>query len=328
MALLAEPAWNLQRIVDLRSLRLFLAVAETGNMTQTATQLGLTQSAVSQSLRQLEQILRVELLDRGRRPLQLTLEGQALVESARWMVREAVQLPERMQGISGKKLPRIRIGLVDSFAATTGPQLIRRLLREAVQISVWTGLSPAQGEALQQRSRDMIITSDPLDEVDGLQRYPIFREPFILLLSAVDSERLKKLDLSELAASVQLIRYSARSHIGGQIDRHLRRMSLEVPRTLEIDTSDTLAAMVAGGIGWAITTPTCLLQGRGNAANLRAVKLPGPSLTRQLVLLARAGEYGDLPGQFRDIAQEIFRNTIIGEIKTLIPWLDYEFITP
>ncbi|XUJ34181.1 LysR substrate-binding domain-containing protein [Bradyrhizobium japonicum] len=64
--------------------------------------------------------------------------------------------------------------------------------------------------------------------------------------------------------------------VGAQVERHLSRLGIRPPRAFEFDTSDSLVAMVATGMGVAITTPLCLLQGLAHAAQVSALPLPGP----------------------------------------------------
>jgi DNA-binding transcriptional LysR family regulator len=295
-------------------------------MTGAAQNLGLTQSAVSQSLRQLETALKVSLFDRDQRPLQLTTAGNLLRERAGRLLEQAYQLPSLVQEIGSAVLPEIRIGLVDSFAATVGPHLIRELLNSAVHLSVYGGLSPSHGEALQKRAVDLIVSTNPLNDVDGLERHTILREPFILLTPVGIAQETKRLSLDEMAARYPLIRYSARSTQGAQVDRHLRSLRVQAPRTVEIDTSDTLVAMVAAGCGWAITSPLCYLQGRAHALATVPAPLPGPSFSRSIMLIAHAGEYTELPRKVSQQAQRILNTVVLPEIRRLGAWLTDKMI--
>ena len=313
-------------LVDLRLLRVFLAVSESGSMTGAAQQLGLTQSAVSQSLRQLEGEFKVSLFARDRRPLQLTAAGNALRERATRLVDDASQLPSLLQEIGCTRLPVIRIGLVDSFAATVGPHLIRGLLKSTLQLSVYSGLSHTHGEALQRRKVDLVVTSDSLDDVEGLERHLILQEPFVLVMTADMVKEAAGFSLDQIAACYPLVRYSARSHLGAQVERHLRRLDIQAPKTVEIDTSDTLVAMVAAGCGWAITTPLCYLQGRAHAAKAVPIRLPGPCFNRSLVLIARAGEYAELPHKVAQQAHRILNEEVIPEMRRMVPWMGSEFL--
>jgi DNA-binding transcriptional LysR family regulator len=308
---------------ELRSLKVFLAVADGGSMTLAARRLGATQPAVSQIIRQLEERFGVALIDRAGRPLRLTSAGVLLRNRAARLVEDAAQLGPLLRGQADAKMLEIRMGLVDSFATTAGPQLVRRLIDEAARVLIWTGLSPSLGSGFVNRSLDLVVTTDAMEDVDGVERHPLMTEPFVLLLPRSAAPALRNAPLDRLARDMPLVRYSARSHIGTQIERHLRRVRGDAPRHLEIDTSDTLVAMVGAGLGWAITTPLCLLQGRAHAAGVRALPLPGPGFARQLTLVSRSGLSPDLPPRVAELARLVL-TACLPDIRKLAPWLDGE----
>ena len=65
--------------------------------------------------------------------------------------------------------------------------------------------------------------------------------------------------LRMLADTQPFIRFSRTSTLGIRVESILRYNGLDLPRKLEVDHADTLTLLVAQGLGWAITTPTCLL---------------------------------------------------------------------
>lgn len=304
--------------VELWALRIFLEVATTRSMTIAATRLGMTQSAVSQAVRKLAADLGVELVERGRRPVTLTAAGAMLERRAEPLVREAALLPHALLEARSLPAPRLRLGFVDTFASTAGPELVRRLTGGATQVVVWSGLAPSLGAALIGREVDAIVTSDTLDDVDGLDRFPLWKEPFMLLLP--DVLRPASSCLKALAASLPMIRYSARSHTGLQIDRHLRRLGVAAERRIEVDGSDALVAMVAAGIGWAITTPLCLLQGVAHAPGTHMVALPAPRFNRTLSLVCRRDDPAHL-ATTATMAADALRQVCLPRLRALAPWL-------
>lgn len=305
--------------VDLHALRVFLAVATCGNMTQAARGLGMTQSAVSQIIGGLEAGLGACLIDRGHRPLTLTAAGNALQHKAATLINDAALLPAavRQAGISG--LPEIRLGMVDTFAATAGPGVIQVLMASAHRLSVWSGLAPQLGQALLTRQVDLIVSSDAMDDVDGLERLPLWREPFVLIVPASYPNDSQAFSLESLAAAAPLIRFSARSDTGAQIERHLRRSRVIADRRLEIDSSDAVVAMVAAGIGWSMLTPLCLLQAQASARGIRVLPLPSPRATRTLMLLRRTGEFPELAPHAAAVACDVMRSNCLVRIKQAWP---------
>lgn len=311
-------------IVDLVALKVFLKVGTTGNMTAAAQALGMTQSGVSQVIQQLESELGVILLDRTRRPLRLTAAGSILARRAERLVEEADHLPAAVREAS--LVPEIRVGLVDSFAGTVGPHLIRAFMERVSTITLWAGLTPPLSQALLNRQVDVIVASEAMDDVDSVRRDSLVRESFLLAIPK--SYRLGRGDLTleGLTARHPLIRYSARSAIGMQVDRHLRRMGIAAPRRVELDSSDTLFAMVAAGVGWAITTPLCVLHGRPDLSAIRIERLPGPGFTRHLTMISRQGEYEELIDRLAMTARNALREACVPTIRRSIPWIRDEIV--
>jgi DNA-binding transcriptional LysR family regulator len=307
---------------DLRTLEVFLAVGSTGSMTAAARELGMTQPAVSQIIGRLEAELGAALVDRAVRPLRLTPAGEELGNRAGRLLGEAERAQTAVREVADATLPQVRIGMVDSFAATAGAQLIKALRNYARYLSVWSGISPNLGDDLLHRKLDFVVTTDPMENLGGLERHRLLRERYFLVLPERMAAAIPEVRLEDLARNHPFVRYSARSLIGTQIERHLRRLDIEVPQTLEFDGTEAVFAMVSAGIAWAITTPLCLIHGYREGSGLRAVAMPGPSLSRTFYLLGREGEFGALPGRIVGHARDILGDMVERDIRALAPWAE------
>lgn len=288
-------------------------------MSLAAAKLGMTQSAVSQVVRKLEADLGIALVLRGRRPVTLTAAGLMLERRAEPLLRDAAALRQALRDAGGVPAQQVRLGLVDTFASTAGPGLVRELAASATRVVIWSGLAPSLGAALLSRDVDAIVTSDTLDDVDGLVRFPLWKEPFLLLLPQAWRPDAARLSLDALAAALPMVRYSARSHIGLQIERHLRRVGIAVERRIEVDGSDALVAMVAAGVGWAISTPLCFLQGAGHAAGAHAAALPAPGFNRTLSLVCQQDGPASLTARTAEAASRVLRRACLPRLRTLLP---------
>lgn len=309
------------RPIDMQALRVFLATAEDCNMSKAAERLGISQSAVSQSVRMLEESLGTPLLNRSARPLMLTVAGMTLVNRGRTLLDEAMNLRGAVIEASRGIKPNLRVGLIDSFAATCGTPLVRQLLRGAVQLSVRTGLTPNLGEALARRELDLVISSRSLD-LEGIANYLLMSERFFVIAPREAIPACRTLaDLTALARALPIVRFNMQSHLGEQVERALRRVGLNPPRRLEVETADTLTSMVAGGIGWAITTPLCLLQGARSAASVRQHYVAELNAERSLYLHVRKGEYDSLGKEAFDVVGSILGGHVSSELKAINPSL-------
>jgi molybdate transport repressor ModE-like protein len=308
--------------LDVRALRVFEAVAATGSVSAAASNLGVTQSAVSQAISQIEEMLGSKVFDRSRRPIALTPAGIALRRHAQNIVDEMDRLLAVVREADLTSKPEIRVGMIDSYAATVGPSLLKSISGNGNQVLLWAGLAHSQAQALLKRQLDLIITSDPMEDVDKLVRRKLFTENFVAVLPGSMRSHCRDADVSSLLRHLPMIRFGGRSHYGILTERYLRRRGITAARKLEIDADDVVMAMVAADVGWAIASPLVLLQCRGHLPNLHVVPISGPAFTRTIYQISRAGEYEDLTDSFYHTSRHILESAIFPELRSLLPWMD------
>lgn len=311
---------SLIKPLDMQTLQIFVTTAEERNMSNAAKRLGLTQSAVSQSIRQLEDQFGVVLFNRERRPLSLTPAGLALRNRGVMLLDDVSHLKAHVIDASRGIKPDVRVGLVDSFAGTCGPAFINAMLSQSTTLSVRTGLAPYHSEALVGRDLDIVISTDPLADLDRIVRRRLLSEQFLVITPKQHGGTIRTpKDLRELADSLPIIRFNRQSHIGAQIERFLRRVDARIPHRLEVDTADTLTSMVAGDIGWAITTPMCLLQAGECARKVKLNFFNTSNTGRSLYLLARQDEYSHLFDHACTIAHSIVSTSLLQRLAAIDP---------
>lgn len=310
------------RIIDMQALRIFLATAKDQNMSTAAAKIGITQSAVSQAIGQLEEQFGTKLLDRNRRPLMLTSAGHTLYERGEQLVTSALNLRGAVLEAGQGVRPAIRLGLVDSIATTCGPSIVKRMMARVSQLKLHTGLSFDLGESLIDRNLDLAITTEPMLNEYGLVRYRLITEQFVVisppeLTPGSDSAA----DLVTLSRQLPIIRYKGHSHLGRRAETILRRADLKVPHILEVDTADTLTAMVAAGLGWALTTPLCLLQAHEHAKRVKIGFLEPTGESRAIYLVAREAEFQDLLKDTFDISIDVLQTECLAKLPSIHPRL-------
>ena len=295
---------------DLRALEIFLAVCETGSMAQAARHLELTQPAVSLAIAELERKTGASLFDRAVRPLALTLAGGLMRQRASALLADARQIAPLLREAKHGQVPIIRVGLVDSLSRILTVPISTFLAERAGEVSILTGLTAMHASELLTRRMDLFIGVDGLEELPGLERWEILVEPYILLVRKGDANIRTLGDLKKLAKTVPLIRFSARSQTGLDIDRHLRRLNIEAPNTYEYDSPYAVSAMVAAGKGFAISTPLCIAEAKVLSKDVAAVRIPGPRITRKLTIVARHRELGQIPRELADVARKALQDAL------------------
>lgn len=167
----------------LRHLQCFLAIVRQGRLNAAAEALAITQPAVTKTLNELEDILEVVLLERGRKGVALTPHGQAFLPHA------AASLAALEQAVASVVHERImsplRIGVLPTVAAAVlAPAL--RCMRERypeVPTQVSTGINVELLSRLRRRELDIVVgrISDP-QEMAGLSFEYLYAEPLAIVV--------------------------------------------------------------------------------------------------------------------------------------------------
>ncbi len=173
---------------------------------------------------------------------------------------DARQIPPLLREVRKGRLPLIRVGLVDSFAKLLVPALPEYLLGFAEHVSFVSGFTSSHVDDIFRRRLDIFIGIDEFDVLDGLESWPVLDEPYLIITPVGTPPVTAVADLRRLSDSLNFARYHPRRKVGVAIERHLRRIGLDLPRTQEFDTPYGVTASVASGSCWAITTPLCIFE--------------------------------------------------------------------
>jgi DNA-binding transcriptional LysR family regulator len=122
--------------MELRQLEHLVAVVDVGSIGKAAQRLGLTQPALTQSLRRLERGLDLALLERGPRGVAPTEAGRTLAARARVIVLEARRAQAEMDAVSERVRGRLAIGCGPSLAAALVPAAVAQLLARYPRLAV------------------------------------------------------------------------------------------------------------------------------------------------------------------------------------------------
>jgi DNA-binding transcriptional LysR family regulator len=288
----------------LRALEVFVAIAECGSMTKAASLLRITQSAISQQLKQLESELGVALVDRSGRPLLLTPAGLSLRQRAKDMLQEADRIRAELREAASGPLAQLRVAVFSTLAPTLVPAILGEVRDGALRartLAIMRGMTAYSGRELLQREVDVVITSNALYDLEGLERHELIAERFILAVPK--AYEVRETGLRTLAARLPLIRYAPRTEAGRLIEVHLRRQKIRGEIAFSFDSPEDLIAAVGMGHGWAIIAPTHAIHAGESCASVRLLPLPKPGIARSITLVARSGELGDVPRRLAEISR-------------------------
>ncbi|MGX7948855.1 LysR family transcriptional regulator [Oleidesulfovibrio alaskensis] len=146
--------------LEIDLLRCFAAVAEEGGFTAAGSRIGLTQSAVSQRIRRLEDRLGRRLLVRTTRTLSLSTEGEMLLHYAQRMLALHDEALARLSASSIKGA--LRIGFVDYFGPDAMPETVRQFIRSFpdIHLELHAGLGMELRQLFDHGKLDVLVAGD------------------------------------------------------------------------------------------------------------------------------------------------------------------------
>ena len=161
--------------LDLTSLRYFVAVCESGNITRTAEQAHLVASAVSKRLSQLEDDLGVPLLQRQRRGVTPTPAGELLLEQARSLLASAHRIAQDVSGFGSGVRGQVRLLATVSSIAEALPDDVAAFLQQPghrqIQVDIEESLSRDVVRRVREGSAALGVLWDA-SNLEGLKSAP------------------------------------------------------------------------------------------------------------------------------------------------------------
>jgi DNA-binding transcriptional LysR family regulator len=136
MASAADWELRIGRRVRLRDLHALSAVIQSGSMAKAAKELGVTQSAVSQMIADLEAALRVRLLDRSPRGVVATIYGDILLKRSRAALDELKHGIEEIEFITDHATGLVRVGCPESISSAVLPPIAELFLQRFPRASL------------------------------------------------------------------------------------------------------------------------------------------------------------------------------------------------
>lgn len=238
--------------VDLEWYRVFYHVARAGAITRAAQELYISQPAVSQCIRQLEQELRCTLLIRNSKGVTLTAEGKALFQYVEKGVGELTRGEQYMRQITGLESGSISIGASD---LTLEFYLLEHLQAfhsqyPGIRIHVTNGPTPESLRQLQSGQIDFAAVTAPLTEQQPwMEVRPVAPLQDIFVAGAEFAElRGVPLTPAQLCA-LPLICLERSTSTRRYLDTWLARQRLSATPEFELATSDLIAQFAARGMG-------------------------------------------------------------------------------
>ena len=265
----------------IEQLRQFVATADSGSFSAAARNLGKAQSAVSTAVGMLEVDLGVVLFDRSHRNAQLTDAGRVLLLEARELLRQAEQLDQRAQALSGGADAELALAIDEALPYTAVATMLREMAQRfpSLELLLLNGTATEVADYVAQGRAGIAIHIDRGPVLHHFEQRHLGTVPQGVFVAAdhplADGQAVS---LQALAQHRQLLMHTE--------DVHERAYS---PRVWRSDSFYNIADMVADNLGWAVL-PVNIAHYEGNRQALREVPCPALALPRLSVrMLWRQG---------------------------------------
>ena len=289
-------------------LKVFRAVAENASFRKAGEELYLTQPAVTQQVKALEEDLGLQVFDRTGTKVVLTAAGTILLQQVRRIDKLLQQVEQKLAALSGQEAGDLRIGVSTTISQYVLPRMLKAFRKEhpKIHLTVSSGNTGQIVAGLLQQKFSLGLIEGPA------HRREVRVEPFLddeLVLIAPRSHEW--IDQSPISCE-QLIGAPLlfREHGSGSrevIEVALQKCGLKLKHltiSMELDSTEAIKSAVESGLGigfvsrWAIGNEIRL-------GMLKVVDVAGLRISRQLTLayLAGPGLQGS-PAAFRRFALE------------------------
>jgi DNA-binding transcriptional LysR family regulator len=267
--------------ISIRQLEYLVAVADAPTWAVAADQVGVSPSALSQGLAELERRIGVDLFEpKGRRRVLRSAAAPAL-DHARQVVSLTADLLEWARRVEAALTGRVRVGMVDVAAVEHYPDVLRRFRAERPDVELLLSVAPSAEllADLRAGSIDLAVCVDPPTWPAGIDVEPLRQEPIAVYAPAGAS-------IGPSSRWGPWVLFPADSHTRHQIIEKLRDVGAPLDVAAESHQASVLREMVGLGLGWTVLPVT------SETATDELVR--GPTLfDRRLVLARRAGSVRD-----------------------------------
>jgi DNA-binding transcriptional LysR family regulator len=284
-------------LLTLSEARLFREIFQTRSISKAATHCGISQSAATQHLQEVERRLGLGLVDRSTRPLVLTEAGKLYADFCRDILRREEQFHLALENLKGEAAGAVRIASIYSIGLSEMSRLRERFESRYPRAQLHVDyLRP-----------DKIYEAVLADQVDlGLVSYPVAKRELAVIPWRKEQMAVAVAPSHKLAAKAVLypadlqgqnfIGFDEDLLIRRELDRFFREQGVEIRQVMQFDNIQTIKEAVALGSGISIL-PERTMQTEIDQGRLVSIPLHAPGLLRPVGIVHRKRKKFSLAAQ-------------------------------
>ncbi len=284
--------------MHLETLKIFCDLAELLSFSRTAEKHLLSQSAVSQQLAQLELAYKCQLVNRKKRPIELTKEGELLHQAAKDILDRHEQLKHEMNALKRSSTSRINVAAIFSIGMHTLPDYVKRFMVSYPDVHVHIEyLSAAKiYELVLAGDVDIGLVAVPKRD-KRLDVYDFEDELLVLACSpAHPLAHETKVDIHRLQFE-RFIAFEKDVPTRSWTDSILERYNVVVRPVMEFDNIETVKRAVELNSGVSILPRSAILQ-EVHGGTIKAVGFSNENFIRPTGIIVRKGRILSQAGRY------------------------------
>ncbi len=280
------------------TLKVFCDLADLRSFSRTAEKHLLSQSAVSQQLAQLELAHKCQLINRKKRPIELTKSGQLLYQASKDMLDRYEQFKNELNALQKSSVSRINIAAIFSIGMHTLPDYVKKFMVSYPNVNVHIEYFSASRiyELVLSGNVDIGLVAVPKRD-KRLEVYDFEYEPLVLVCSPKHPfSHEQKVDIHRLQFE-KFIAFEKSVPTRTWIDSILERYNVAVRPVMEFDNIETVKRAVEINSGISILPRTAILP-ELSSGTIKAIPFSNEKFVRTTGIILRKGKIISQAGRY------------------------------
>ena len=275
-------------MVSLRQLRSFESLAETRHFGHVAEACAVSQPALSMQIKELEDELKVSLVERRKSGVELTEQGEEVARRARNILASVRDLLDYAKHQEGVLAGALKLGAIPSIAPYLLPVALPELQRRfpGLNLQLRETVTANLVRELVTGDLDLILIALPIEDPE-VETYYLFDDRFILATKAAKSNRGLRHANADMIADHRLLLLEEGHCLRDQALSYCHMVTPEARDSFGASSLATIVQMVANGYGVTLLPEMAIASEIHSSGDIRLLRFPAPEPKREIGLAWR-----------------------------------------